>query len=213
MFLEAFPRRNHCCPVLHLAGHNTGLFHCSSPATQCLCCAVIQENSQQMHCPEVSLVRCAAKSTEPRDQSQRSPGQRQWSPLLPLLLSLLAPVTLLSQNIQAALQLCTVEIKPSLIPAAVRVELQCSTPCCAHHKLTQFEIYRNKDIPGTFPCHGLKLRGWPNPNILCVEKNDVFNLKPSQGPVTHGLCMAGSAAALIPQRCEEHMADSSPFPV
>lgn len=75
-----------------------------------------------------------------------------------------------------------------------RVELQLWAPCCAHHKLIQFEIYRNKDIAGTFQCHGLKLRGWPNPNILCVERNDVYNLKPSQGVVTHGLSMAGSSA-------------------
>lgn len=148
---------------------------------------------------KLCLLRCAAGFNRPREQSQHSPPS--WSrteavvtppgsaPLLPL-----AAVTPTSQNTQATLQLCTVEIKPSLIPAAGRVELQLWTPCCAHHKLTQFEIHQNRDIPGTFQCHGLKLRGWPNPNILCVERNDVYNPKPSQGVVTHGLSMAGSTA-------------------
>lgn len=137
-----------------------------------------------------------AKGPEPAQPTQLDlAGQRQWSSLLPLLLSShLAAVTPASQNTQATPQLCTVEIKPPLISAAVRVELQHWTPCYAHHKLTQFEIYQNKDIPSTSQCHGLKLRGWPNPNILCVERNAVYNLKPSQGLVTHGLSMAGSAA-------------------
>lgn len=193
MFLEAFPRQNHCCPVLHLA-----VSLVAAPPQPLSASAVLASGKTPSSQTDVGLclLRCAAKFNKPREQSQHSPPRTEAAvtppssaPLVPL-----AAVPSISQNTQATLQLCTVEIKPPLIPAAARVELQRCTPCYAHHKLTQFEIYRNKDIPGTFQCHGLKLRGWPNANILCVERNDVYNLKPAQGLVTHGLSMAGSTA-------------------
>lgn len=142
------------------------------------------------------------KAQQDQEQSQHSlPSQDRGvvSPPSPAPLSALAAVTPISQNTQAALQLGTVQkklgtvqIKPSLIPAALQVQLQLWTPCSAHHKVTQFKIHQNKDIAGTLLWHGLKLRAWPNPNILSVERNDGYNLKPSQGLVTRGLPVAGS---------------------
>lgn len=96
----------------------------------------------------------------------------------------IAPV---SQSTPTTLQLSAVEINPFLNLAAIQGELQHWTPCYACHKFTEFKILPSKDVPCTFQCHGLKLRGWSNPKILHLGRNDVYNLKASvKGQVTHG---------------------------
>lgn len=159
MFLGAFPRKNHCCPVLHLAGHRTWQSHwwllLPSHSVHLLCCHPGQLSADRLTWSSASLeVLQSSRGTGSRGSRAHPAGAARTeaavtppgsAPLFPL-----AAGTPTSQNTQATLQLCRVQIKPSLIPAAVRVELQRWTPCCAHHKLTRFEIYRNEDIPGAF---------------------------------------------------------------